>query len=253
MYYSPARTSALNSQAQGGGLVIGACPDARWRNSHISRGHGFGVSPSAGSFGPMSLGLSPSQFTPPSSQIHASAGSPGVYGPSSPARGNAHASPLGIYATGGQSNRRRSLGYTGKPQEIALSQHWQGHHTDIFSHSQPEGNSRGYVDSSHGVQSASNLPTRRSQRGGNGGSSGSSSSQHQNIHLSLGHGSQVGLSPALEPYDKPECSTSTLDPGDWVPDYRYPCNTLSLHITLSSFFLLIGNNNFSLKQGRGMQ
>ncbi|XXG43972.1 hypothetical protein AAC387_Pa01g3883 [Persea americana] len=217
MHYSPARTSGLNSQGQGGGLVIGACPDARWRNSKLSHGHGFGVSPSTGSFGPMSLGASPSQFTPPSSQIHASAGSPGIYGPSSPARGNAHASPLGKSATGVQSNRRRSLGYTGKPQEIPLAQHWQGPHIDVISHSQPEGNSRGYVDSSHTVQSASNVPTWRLQRGGNVFSSGLSS--HQNVHLSSAHGFQAGLGPTLEPYDKPECSTSPLDPGDWVPDY----------------------------------
>lgn len=81
MYFSPARTSELNSQSHGGGMNGGACPDARWRNSQLPHGNGFGVSLSTGSFGPMSLGVSPSQFAPPCSQIHVSAGSPGKYGP----------------------------------------------------------------------------------------------------------------------------------------------------------------------------
>eukprot|EP00268_Persea_americana_P034586 TRINITY_DN34203_c0_g1_i4.p1 TRINITY_DN34203_c0_g1~~TRINITY_DN34203_c0_g1_i4.p1 ORF type:complete len:144 (+),score=25.54 TRINITY_DN34203_c0_g1_i4:368-799(+) len=111
MYFSPARTSELNSRSQGGGMNVGASPDARWRDSQLPHGNEFGVSPSTEKFGPMSLGVSPSQLTPPSSQIHVSAGSPGKYGPS-PARSYAHVSPLGKVATVGQSNRRRNLGYS---------------------------------------------------------------------------------------------------------------------------------------------
>lgn len=214
VYYSPARTSVLNSQAQGGS-VVGACPDSRWRNSQLYHGNGFGVSSSIGSFGPMSLGASPSQFTPPGSQIHVSAGSPGKYGPSSPARGNIHASPLGKVAFG-QSNRRRSFGYAGKPLEIS-SQHWEGSHADGINYSHPEGNSRGFADSSH-VQSTSNPTNWRFQRDGNAFSSGSSSTIPQNIPLSYGHGYQVGVSPSSEPYDKPECS-SPPGPEDWDPNY----------------------------------
>lgn len=198
----------------------GACPDARWRNSQLPHGNGFGVSLSTGSFGPMSLGVSPSQFAPPCSQIHVSAGSPGKYGPSSSARGNTYASPLGKVATVGQFNMGRNLGYPGKRQEIASSQRGQGPHADSISYGQPDSNSRGYVDSSCHLQSASNHPTWRLQRGGDGFSSWSSSTLHQNIPLSVRHGSQFGSSPSSEPYDNSECSTSPPEPGDWIPDYR---------------------------------
>ncbi|XP_058085414.1 dual specificity protein kinase YAK1 homolog isoform X3 [Magnolia sinica] len=223
MYYSSVGPSGLNLQTQGGGSILGSSPDARRRTSQLPHGNGFGASPSMGSPGTMSLGASPSQFTPPSSQMQVSAGSPGKYGPSSPARGTVHGSPLGKVAAVGQYNRRRSLGYPGslcmQPQENPSSQHWPGHQADGISCSHPEGNSRGHVGSFRGVQLASNPSSWRQQRCGNGPSSGLSSAPVQNIPPSFTLGSQIGLSPSSEPYDKPECSSSPPDPGDWDPNY----------------------------------
>ncbi|XP_077245911.1 dual specificity protein kinase YAK1 homolog [Tasmannia lanceolata] len=124
MYYPSVCSSGLNSHSPGRASILGPSPDAM-RNSQLPHGNGFGVSPSTGTFGPMSLRASPSQFTPPSSQIQVSASSPGKYGPSSPARGSVHGSPFGKGAAVGQYNRRRILGYPGT-YERALSQHWQG-------------------------------------------------------------------------------------------------------------------------------
>ncbi|XP_077244716.1 dual specificity protein kinase YAK1 homolog isoform X2 [Tasmannia lanceolata] len=217
MYYPSVCSSGLNSQSPGRASILGPSPDAM-RNSQLPHGNGFGVSPSTGTFGPMSLGASPSQFTPPSSQIQVSASSPGKYGPSSPARGSVHGSPFGKGAAVGQYNRRRSLGYPGT-YESALSQHWQGgHHTDSISSSHTDGNSRGHVvGSPRNMQSASNLPSWRQQR--NGYSSGLSSNIHQNTPLFFPLSSQVAVLPSSEAYDKAECSSSPPDPGDWDPNY----------------------------------
>ncbi|XP_077238594.1 dual specificity protein kinase YAK1 homolog isoform X2 [Tasmannia lanceolata] len=219
MYYSSVGPSGLNiHQAQGGGPILGASPDARRRTCQPPpHGNGFGASPSTGTFGPMSLGASPSQFTPPSSQFQVSAGSPGKYGPSSPARGTVHGSPLGKVAAVGQYNRRRSLGYPGtyvQPQENASSQHRQGNHSDGHL----EGNSRGHVGS-RSMQPTSNLPSWRQQRVGNGYASGLSPNIHQNIPISFPLSSQLVSLPSSEPYDKAECSSSPPDPGDWDPNY----------------------------------
>ncbi|XP_076946169.1 dual specificity protein kinase YAK1 homolog [Bidens hawaiensis] len=104
--------------------VLGTSPDARRRAMQVPHGNGFGFSP-AGNFAPMSLGTSPSQFTPPYSQV--TAGSPGHYGPSSPARGSCHGSPLGkgTGSMGNQMNRRKGWGYSGTlpPQESTASAH----------------------------------------------------------------------------------------------------------------------------------
>ncbi|GKD69845.1 hypothetical protein Tco_1323935 [Tanacetum coccineum] len=62
-YYSPVGPSAMNNYAQNL-PVLGTSPDARRRIMQIPQGNGVGFSP-AGNFAPMSLGTSPSQFTPP--------------------------------------------------------------------------------------------------------------------------------------------------------------------------------------------
>ncbi|KAL6008621.1 hypothetical protein ACLOJK_034135 [Asimina triloba] len=222
MYYSPVGPSGLNIQAHGKGSILGSSPDAR-RRTQLSYGNGFGASPSIGSLGTMSLGASPSQFTPPSSQMQVSAGSPGKYGPPSPARGSIHGSTLGKVAAVGQYNRRRSLGYPGslcmQSQDNPSSQHWPGHHSDGISCSHPEGNSRGHIGSSR-VQLATNPSNWRQQSRGNGPSSGLSSTPVQNIPASFVPYCQTGSSTSSETYDKPEGCSSLPDPGDWDPNYR---------------------------------
>ncbi|KAJ7537763.1 hypothetical protein O6H91_11G021500 [Diphasiastrum complanatum] len=72
----------------------------------------IGVSPSGNGFKPMSLGGSPSQFTPPGqffSPGSPSQLSPSRYGPTSPARGGGQ-NPLGKAAAVGQYNKRRGWG-----------------------------------------------------------------------------------------------------------------------------------------------
>ncbi|XP_068635359.1 dual specificity protein kinase YAK1 homolog [Aristolochia californica] len=192
--------SGMSIHAHGGASILGASPDAsRWRTSQMHHGNGFGASPSAAgaAFGPMSLGASPSQFTPPNSQIQVTSGSPGKYsGCASPARGGGiHGSPLGKAAAVGQFNRRRSLGCSSgvssfQPHEgNATSQHWQGHPTDAMSSaSHHEGNSRAHVGSSRGMQlqQTSNFHHWRVQK---------------------------------ESSEKSDCSSSPPDPGDWDPNY----------------------------------
>ncbi|KAD4584138.1 hypothetical protein E3N88_21739 [Mikania micrantha] len=190
-YYSPVGPSAMNNYAQNI-PVLGSSPDARRRFMQIPHGsNGFAFSP-AGNFAPMSLGTSPSQFTPPYSQV--TAGSPGHYGPSSPARGNCHGSPLGKgTGSGNQINRRKGWGYSGNlpTQESPSSAHWQGQFPDVNS---PNLN-------------AGNWKKQQQRNSGNAG----------------GHGSFSSGKPYLHPnsviHDKPETSSSLPDPGDWDPNY----------------------------------
>lgn len=218
-YYSPVGPSGLNVHVQGGISILGASPDARRGTSQFSHGNGLGVSPSTGNFGPMSLGASPSQFTPPTSHIQISTGSPGKYGPTSPARGTGvHGSPLGKVAGGSQYNKRRNWGYPGtspvQPHEKSSSPHRQGNHYDGSSFSYPDGNPRGH-SSSHSVQSTSNVT--RQQRGGIRFSTGFSSSSQETSSFS--HSSNAPFPSASESTcDKPE-SNSLPDPGDWDPNY----------------------------------
>jgi dual specificity protein kinase YAK1 len=194
-FYSPVGPSGMNMphHAQGG---IGTSPDARRRFIHNNFPHGntgVGFSPT-GNFAPMSLGTSPSQFTPPGSH----------YGPSSPARGNTHGSPLGKAAAVGQfNNRRKNWGYSGNMQSpensFSSSPHWQG----LYSDAEPN----------------SPVQTWR-QGGGGGGNNGGYSSSH-NFSSVPTHGSNMQF---LHPkgvaiHDKPEASNSLPDPGDWDPNY----------------------------------
>ncbi|KAI3497684.1 hypothetical protein L1887_33161 [Cichorium endivia] len=68
-YFSRVVPSAMNNYAQGHAPVLGSSPDARRRLMQIPHGNGFGFSPAQGNFAPMSLGTSPSQFTPPYSEV----------------------------------------------------------------------------------------------------------------------------------------------------------------------------------------
>ncbi|KAF3795911.1 Dual specificity protein kinase [Nymphaea thermarum] len=215
-YYSNVGPSGLNIQAHGGGTTLGTSPDGWWRGPHVSHVNGLGVSPSCGNMRTMSLGTSPSQFTPPSSQVHISAGSPGMHCPTSPARSGVHGSPLGKAAAVCQYNRRRSLGQPGmmsmSPQEHTSSQQWLGHHND------GEGKPRGHMGSPYGLHLSSSHPSWPHQRASGIPLCASTSSSHQTLAPSAPY-LQVIASSVEAASDKPECSSSIPNPGDWDPNY----------------------------------
>ncbi|KAG1362780.1 dual specificity protein kinase YAK1 [Cocos nucifera] len=218
-YYSPVGPCGVNIHAQIGGSFLGASPDAR-RRPQLSHGNGFGLSPV--SLGPMSLGASPTQFTPPSSQMQISTASPGKYGPTSPVR-SVHVPSWGKAAAVGHYNRRRNLGYStmcAQPYESA-SQHGLGHHGDSISCSHPDAYSRGHGGSPRSALLASNHSNWRQQRSvGTGLASGPSSTNHQPSAASHAHNSNiVSLHSSEVSFDKPECNSSVPDPADWDPNY----------------------------------
>ncbi|XVF06800.1 hypothetical protein REPUB_Repub06bG0081800 [Reevesia pubescens] len=218
-YYSPVGPSAMNMQPQSGAAMLGSSPDGRRRIMQYSHGNGLGVSPSAGNFAPLPLGTSPSQFTPPSSYGQLSGGSPGHYGPTSPARNSCQGSPLSKMAAAGQFNRRKSWGYSGSSQsQESSSSNWQGQVTDGTISNQAEGNSQVVSGLHSHMQSNSNTANWKQQRGGIGMAAGYSIVQ--NIPNSIGLGSNVLLqhnTGAIQ--DKSEASMSLPDPGDWDPNY----------------------------------
>ncbi|KAA8534710.1 hypothetical protein F0562_032227 [Nyssa sinensis] len=216
-YYSPVGPSGMNIHAQGGLSILGTSPDTRRRMIQLPHGNGLGVSPS-GNFAPMSLGTSPSQFTPPSSYSQLSAASPGNYGPTSPARGSCHGSPLGKVAAVSQFSRRKSWGYSGSSQsQENSSPHWQGQFTDGTNSTQPEGNSPVLGSPLH-LQSNSNAGCWKQQRGGSGITIGYSATHNISGSLSLGSNMQFPQHKGAA-HDKPEASLSLPDPGDWDPNY----------------------------------
>ncbi|XP_043816000.1 dual specificity protein kinase YAK1 homolog isoform X2 [Manihot esculenta] len=216
-YYSPVGPSGMNMHAQTGLSMLGSSPEARRRFIQYSHQNGIGVSPSTGNFAPLPLGTSPSQFTPPSSYSQVSAGSPGHYGPTSPARSNCHGSPLGKMAAVTQFNRRKSWGYSGSSQESMPALHWQGQYTDGTSSTQAEGNPSVLGSSPSHWQSNSSTANWMQQHGGSGISAGHSTIQHMPGSFKP---SNMQLPKNVGPtYDKPEASMSLPDPGDWDPNY----------------------------------
>ncbi|KAG1355470.1 putative Rop guanine nucleotide exchange factor 14 [Cocos nucifera] len=219
-YYSPIGPCGVNIHAQVGGSFLGASPDVRHR-PQLSHGNGFSLSP--GSLGPMSLGASPSQYTPPSSQMQISTASSGKYGPTSPVRSGVHVPSLGKAVAVGHYNRRRNWGYPTmcmQPYESA-SQHGPGHHGDGISCSHPDAYSRGHGGSPRSTLSTSNHSSWKQQMGvGTGLSSSLSSTIHQSSAASHAHNSNTGSLHSLEvSFDKPEPSSSVPDPADWDPNY----------------------------------
>ena len=160
-----------------GGSILGASPDIRQHRSHqIPHGpSGYGFSPT-GHFCSMSLGVSPSQFTPPNSQIQVGPVSPGSYS-------SVHGSPLGKGSAFSKHHRKRNSGrgYHGSAASTSHegpSQPWlhhqyhpPHHHYDGFVSGQPEGS---YGSPRHSVTNS-----------------------------------------------RQEGSSSSPDPGDWDPNYRY--------------------------------
>ncbi|XP_038978107.1 dual specificity protein kinase YAK1 homolog isoform X1 [Phoenix dactylifera] len=219
-YYSQIGPCSVNVHAQVGGSFLGASPDVR-RRHQLSYGNGFSISP--GSLGPMSLGASPSQYTPPSSQMQISTASSGKYGPTSPVRSGVHVPSLGKAAAVGHYNRRRNWGYPTmcmQPYECA-SQHGLGHHGDGISCSHPDAYSRGHGGSPCSTLSTSNHSSWKQQTGvGTGLSSSPSSTNHQSCAASHAHNSNTVSLHSLEvSLDKPESSSSVPDPADWDPNY----------------------------------
>lgn len=109
MYYSPLGPSGFSH--------VSSSPDIRLR-PRLSYDRGIRLSP--GSMGPMSLGASPSQFTPPNYPMHTPANSTGKHGSGSPASGGIHGSPLGKATPVGQYSKRKNMPMP--PHEYA-SQH----------------------------------------------------------------------------------------------------------------------------------
>lgn len=219
-YYSPVGPSAMNLNAQGSGKILGSSPDARRRMVQLSHGNGLGVSPSGGSFPPLPLGTSPSQFTPPGSYSQFPIGSPGHYGPTSPARGSIHGSPLGKTAFMGQMNKRKGWGYSGSShgQESSSSLHWQGHPMEGSNFSQAEYNSQTSNCSQH-LHAHSTAMSRKQQPGGTVLASGLPVTA--NMSGSLRHGSSGESYQAVGAVnDVFEADSCLPDPGDWDPNYR---------------------------------
>ncbi|XP_061336819.1 dual specificity protein kinase YAK1 homolog [Gastrolobium bilobum] len=209
-YYSPIGPSGMNMHNQGSMSVLGNSPDAR-RRVRYQPGNGLGISPSAGNFTSLPLGASPSQFTPPSSYSQVPVGSPGHYGPTSPARGTSHGSPLGKTAAASHFNRRKNWGHSGSPQtHETFSSHWQGQCPDSSSHA--EGTSQALGSSPSYLQSNIN-PGNWKQRGSGGISS------NQNMTSSNMPSSNINLQSTEAVHDNADTGFSLPDPGDWDPNY----------------------------------
>lgn len=194
MYYSPLSSSGLTQ--------IGSSPDVRLR---MLLPHDRGIRLSPGSLGPMSLGASPSQFTPPNYQMQIPANSVGKHGSGSPASGGIHGSPLGKSAGVGPYNMRRNLPM---PPHDYVSQHGHGRCGDGVSFSHFDACARGHTGHSHSAAGPSSYHSGwRPQIGSRSGISLEASSSHV---LSQAPSQSFDFSPS-----------SALDPANWDPNYRY--------------------------------
>lgn len=254
-YFSPVGPSGMNMHVPGNVSVLGSSPDSRRRIVHYSHGNGIGISPSAGNFAPLPLGTSPSQFTPPSSYGQVSAGSPGHYGPTSPARGNCHGSPLGKMAAVSQFNRRKGWGYPGGSQsQDSSSTNWQGQSADGTSSSQTEGNSQLLGNSPSHPLSNSNAARWKHHGGGSGISAGYPAIQSVPGFFALGSNMQYSHTGVT--HDKHENSLALPDPGDWDPNYsdelllQEDGSDLNCIATEFSKAMDLGSAEPSVEQGR---
>ncbi|CAM0944898.1 unnamed protein product [Alopecurus aequalis] len=210
MYHSPLGPSGFNLQSQAGGTFLGFSPDIR-RRHHLS--HGGGIRSSPGGPGPMSLGASPSQFTPPNSHMQIPASATAKYVSTSPARGS-HGSSMGKAAVAVQYNRRRGHPPMSMPPHEYTSQPIQGHHGNGVSSAFARGHS-GY---SYGAPPNSGHYNWRPQIGVSTGLSTNSSSNHGYVQPSNYndfrplHSSNVSA-------DTLASASSVPDPADWDPNY----------------------------------
>ncbi|KAJ0989800.1 hypothetical protein J5N97_008156 [Dioscorea zingiberensis] len=210
-YQPPVGSSGLTIQGQFGGSFLGASPDARGRPL-LSFGNGFVVSPNTGDFAPMSLGVSPSQYTPPSSQMQIPNMSPGKFGPTT--RVTFHGSPLGKGAAVSQYKNWGTPGTSHMQPHENPSQNWHSHHSDGVTYGYSDVYARGVAASPHSAHSTSNFSSfRQHKKCGNTLFSGPSSSTYQKFSAC------DPLSQTSEPLrHKPE-SSSPPDPADWDPNY----------------------------------
>jgi dual specificity protein kinase YAK1 len=220
-YYSPLGPGGFNLHGQVGGFFLGSSPDIRRRPQlpHNNPNGGLGLSPS--NLGPMSLGASPSQFTPPNSHSHMQiipAASPGRYGPTSPVRGAHNSSSLGKQAAVGQYNKR----WSHLPASMPHYDHGHGHYGDGPStshHHHHDGSSRGF-GYSHSMLSHSSPSSNWRQRQQQQVTAGTSTSASHEVSVSNSF-AQDSISGHSEiPVDAFE-STSIPDPADWDPNYRF--------------------------------
>ncbi|XP_062185035.1 dual specificity protein kinase YAK1 homolog isoform X2 [Phragmites australis] len=201
MYYSPLGSSGFKQ--------VGSSPDIRLR-PRLSHDRGIRLSP--GSLGPMSLGASPSQFTPPNYQMQIPANSTGKHGSGSPASGGIHGSPLGKAAPAGPYSNRRNLPM---PPHEYLSQHGQGRYGDGVSFSHYDAYVRGHTGYSQNAGPSSGHPSWRPQIGSWSGFSVEASPNHEPshaFHSQAVHSHSFDFSPNTS-------APSALDPADWDPNY----------------------------------
>ncbi|CAN6246434.1 unnamed protein product [Urochloa humidicola] len=212
IYNSPMDPSGFNLRSQAGASFLGSSPDIR-RRPHLSHGGGIRLSP--GGLGPMSLGASPSQFTPPNSQMQI----PGANGNTSPSRG-AHGSSLGKAAAVGQYNRRRNQGYPPMPMppHEHTSQPIQGHQGDGVSAARFDAYGRGNSGYLHNTLPNSGHYSWRPQRGVGSGLPSDPSSSHDSFPPTNYNGFPPLHSSDVSADTLP--STSSIpDPADWDPNY----------------------------------
>uniref|UniRef100_A0A0A8ZNK0 Uncharacterized protein n=1 Tax=Arundo donax TaxID=35708 RepID=A0A0A8ZNK0_ARUDO len=206
--------SGFNLRSQAGGSFLGSSPDIR-RIPHFSHG---GIRLSPGGPGPMSLGASPSQFTPPNSQMQIPTGANGKYG-TSPARGG-HGSSLGKAAAVGQYNRRRNQGYPPMPvpPHEHASQLIQGHQGDVINAARFDAYGRGSSGYLHNALPNSAHFSWRPQRGVGSGLPSDPSSSHGSFPPTNYNGFPPLHSSDVSADILPPTS-SIPDPADWDPNY----------------------------------
>uniref|UniRef100_A0A0D9W913 Protein kinase domain-containing protein n=1 Tax=Leersia perrieri TaxID=77586 RepID=A0A0D9W913_9ORYZ len=198
MYYSPLGP---------GFKQIESSPDVRFR-PRFSHDRGIRLSP--GSMGPMSLGVSPSQYTPPNYQMQIPANSPGMHGSGSPASGGIHGSPLGKTPSG--YSKRRGLPM---PPHEYPSQHGQGHHGDGISFSHSDASVPGHPGYSQNSMPSSGYSNWRPPISSFSleASSSHGPSQAFHSHFALRMQMHDNLSDTSAP--------STHDNADWDPYFSY--------------------------------
>uniref|UniRef100_A0A0A9D183 Uncharacterized protein n=1 Tax=Arundo donax TaxID=35708 RepID=A0A0A9D183_ARUDO len=201
MYYSPLGPSGFTQ--------VGSSPDIRIR-PRLAHDRGIRLSP--GTLGPMSLGVSPSQFTPPNYQMQIPANYTGKHGSGSPASGGIHGSPLGKAAPAGLYSNRRNLPV---PPHEYVSQHGQGRYRDGLGFSHSGAYVRGHTSYSQNAGPSSGHSSWRPQIGSRSGFSVEASSSHgpsHAFHSQAAHSHSFDFSPNTS-------APSALDPADWDPNY----------------------------------
>lgn len=220
-----------------GNTSFGNSPDTWRRMGHLppsalGQAH-VGLSPSTGPSIPMSLGASPSNFTPPGSHFQPSPGSssttsPSRYGPPSPARSSG-ASSLGKAAAFGQY-KRRSWGSPGSVLSATGGNRSSGQDNLVPWHSAYQNTYTGNADTSFYIEStpqSSNVGSPRNssiqgshqspqirQRTGIVG--GATAGQGQNYPIgSLG--ALISKTPPTS--EVVEDTSPPPNPGDWDPNY----------------------------------